>query len=181
MRLTKPACKPTSHSAGSKWPPSAAPSFLRLLSASEALVIQVAGPSLLYLVGWAPSSRLSASAGGTANQIAARRVCQVISVERLVVCSLRASVEQRPARIARSRTAVQASAVEVFQLADEGALIGGTAAVLFACTLIVSSAKSLLFTTQGAGCKAVRSLLHQCSTTASTYETAIVIVSVVVM
>lgn len=34
---------------------------------------------------------------------------------------------------------MQASAVEVFQLADEGALIGGTAAVLFACTLVVSA------------------------------------------
>ena len=32
---------------------------------------------------------------------------------------------------------MQAGAVELFQLADEGALIGGTAAVLFACTLIV--------------------------------------------
>ena len=34
---------------------------------------------------------------------------------------------------------MQASAVEVFQLADEGALISGTAAVLFACTLVVSN------------------------------------------
>ncbi|DBA67240.1 hypothetical protein WJX79_009178 [Trebouxia sp. C0005] len=50
--------------------------------------------------------------------------------------SLRTSEPQRSVRNSRSRTAVQASAVEVFQLADEGALIGGTAAVLFACTLV---------------------------------------------
>ncbi|KAL3154315.1 hypothetical protein ABBQ32_013799 [Trebouxia sp. C0010 RCD-2024] len=51
--------------------------------------------------------------------------------------SLRTLQSQRPARIARSGPAVQASAVEVFQLADEGSLIAGTAAVLFACTLVV--------------------------------------------
>ena len=52
--------------------------------------------------------------------------------------SLRAPQPQRPARTARSGPAVQASAVEVFQLADEASLISGTAAVLFACTLVVS-------------------------------------------
>ncbi|KAL3139796.1 hypothetical protein ABBQ38_004096 [Trebouxia sp. C0009 RCD-2024] len=50
--------------------------------------------------------------------------------------SLRTLQSQRPARITRSGPAVQASAVEVFQLADEGSLIAGTAAVLFACTLV---------------------------------------------
>ena len=59
-------------------------------------------------------------------------------------CSLRTSEPQRSVRNSRSRTAVQASAVEVFQLADEGALIGGTAAVLFACTLVVSALAAVL-------------------------------------
>lgn len=40
---------------------------------------------------------------------------------------------------------MQASAVEVFQLADEGALISGTAAVLFACTLVVSNFRCRCF------------------------------------
>ena len=57
----------------------------------------------------------------------------------IFTCSLRTSEPQRQGRVVRSRTLTQASAVEVFQLADEGSLIAGTAAVLFACTLVVSA------------------------------------------
>ena len=56
----------------------------------------------------------------------------------MLVCSLRSAQPQKLIRAARSATVVQASAVEVFQLAGEGELIGGTAAVLFAITLVVS-------------------------------------------
>lgn len=61
----------------------------------------------------------------------------LLPAEHSCVRSLRVSEPHKSVRSPRSRTTVQASAVEVFQLADEGALIGGTAAVLFACTLVV--------------------------------------------
>ena len=63
-----------------------------------------------------------------------------IFTEWYVRYSLRQCAPQRTVRSPRSRTAPKASAVEVFQLADEGALIGGTAAVLFAITLVVRAA-----------------------------------------
>ena len=47
----------------------------------------------------------------------------------------------------------------MFQLADEGALIGGTAAVLFACTLVVSALAAVLLRLI---CNSVRSPYSKC-------------------